>query len=60
LGRLATAQAAPIRSAPFISNPDLPERIRAGAPLAPWNLETFYSPGAPGYTDYPSLALSPA
>ena len=44
----------------FISNPDLPERIRAGAPLAPWNLETFYSPGAGGYTDYPSLALTPA
>ncbi len=44
----------------FISNPDLPERIRAGAPLAPWNMETFYSPGPAGYTDYPSLALSPA
>src|SRR3984957_17499811 len=44
----------------FISNPDLPERIRAGAPLAPWNLETFYSPAAGGYTDYPSLALTPA
>ncbi len=44
----------------FISNPDLPERIRAGAPLAPWNPETFYSPGPAGYTDYPSLALSPA
>jgi hypothetical protein len=44
----------------FISNPDLPERIRAGAPLAAWNMETFYSPGPSGYTDYPSLALSPA
>jgi 2,4-dienoyl-CoA reductase-like NADH-dependent reductase (Old Yellow Enzyme family) len=44
----------------FISNPDLPERIRAGAPLAPWTLETFYSPGPAGYVDYPSLALSPA
>jgi 2,4-dienoyl-CoA reductase-like NADH-dependent reductase (Old Yellow Enzyme family) len=44
----------------FISNPDLPERIRAGAPLSPWNMETFYSPGAGGYTDYPSLALTPA
>jgi 2,4-dienoyl-CoA reductase-like NADH-dependent reductase (Old Yellow Enzyme family) len=44
----------------FISNPDLPERIRAGAPLAPWTMETFYSPGPAGYTDYPSLALSPA
>jgi 2,4-dienoyl-CoA reductase-like NADH-dependent reductase (Old Yellow Enzyme family) len=44
----------------FISNPDLPERVRAGAPLAPWTMETFYSPGPAGYTDYPSLALSPA
>jgi hypothetical protein len=44
----------------FISNPDLPERIRAGAALTPWNMETFYSPGPAGYTDYPSLALSPA
>jgi 2,4-dienoyl-CoA reductase-like NADH-dependent reductase (Old Yellow Enzyme family) len=44
----------------FISNPDLPERLRAGAPLAPWNMETFYTPGPHGYTDYPSLALSPA
>jgi 2,4-dienoyl-CoA reductase-like NADH-dependent reductase (Old Yellow Enzyme family) len=44
----------------FISNPDLPERLRAGAPLAPWNTETFYTPGSHGYTDYPSLALSPA
>jgi 2,4-dienoyl-CoA reductase-like NADH-dependent reductase (Old Yellow Enzyme family) len=44
----------------FISNPDLPERLRAGAPLTPWNMETFYSPGPQGCTDYPSLALSPA
>jgi 2,4-dienoyl-CoA reductase-like NADH-dependent reductase (Old Yellow Enzyme family) len=44
----------------FISNPDLPERLRTGAPLAPWRMETFYSGGAEGYTDYPSLALSPA
>ena len=44
----------------FISNPDLPERIRTGAPLAPWSMETFYSPGPAGYTDYPSLVMSPA
>jgi hypothetical protein len=44
----------------FISNPDLPERIRVDAPLAPWDMPTFYSPGPAGYTDYPSLALSPA
>jgi 2,4-dienoyl-CoA reductase-like NADH-dependent reductase (Old Yellow Enzyme family) len=44
----------------FISNPDLPERLRTGAPLNPWRMETFYSGGAEGYTDYPSRALSPA
>ncbi|HEX7886226.1 MAG TPA: alkene reductase [Phenylobacterium sp.] len=39
----------------FISNPDLPTRLKARAPLNAWNLETFYSPGAEGYTDYPAL-----
>lgn len=38
---------------PFISNPDLPERFRAGKPLTPWNMDTFYTPGPEGYTDYP-------
>jgi N-ethylmaleimide reductase len=37
---------------PYISNPDLVERIRTGAPLAPANPKTFYSHGAEGYTDY--------
>ncbi len=44
----------------FISNPDLPERLRSGAPLTPWRAETFYTGGAEGYTDYPALALTPA
>nr|WP_202390368.1 alkene reductase [Tsuneonella aeria] len=42
---------------PFISNPDLPERIRAGAELAP-NVNvprSWYFPGAEGYVDYPSM-----
>jgi 2,4-dienoyl-CoA reductase-like NADH-dependent reductase (Old Yellow Enzyme family) len=39
----------------FISNPDLPERLKAGAPLTPWIADTFYSPGAEGYVDYPAL-----
>jgi 2,4-dienoyl-CoA reductase-like NADH-dependent reductase (Old Yellow Enzyme family) len=43
----------------FISNPDLPQRLRTGAPLTPWRAETFYTPGPEGYTDYPTLALSP-
>jgi 2,4-dienoyl-CoA reductase-like NADH-dependent reductase (Old Yellow Enzyme family) len=44
----------------FLANPDLPERLRVGAGLNPWRAETFYSGGAEGYTDYPSLELSPA
>ena len=43
---------------PFISNPDLVERIRAGAPFAP-NVgapQTWYFPSDVGYIDYPTLA----
>ncbi len=40
----------------FISNPDLPRRLKDNAPLNPARPETFYSPTAEGYTDYPSLA----
>ncbi|MEX1316158.1 MAG: alkene reductase [Synechococcaceae cyanobacterium] len=39
----------------FLANPDLPERIRRGAPLNDADPATFYSPGPAGYTDYPSL-----
>lgn len=41
---------------PFISNPDLVERLRRDAPLAPLNKETVYHGGAEGYTDYPALS----
>ena len=40
----------------FISNPDLVERLRRGAPLNIPNQNTFYGGGAEGYTDYPLLA----
>ena len=40
---------------PYISNPDLAERLRTGAELTPDNFKTWYSPGAEGYTDYPFL-----
>ena len=40
---------------PFISNPDLVERMRRGMPFAPWNRRTFYTPGPEGYIDYPDL-----
>lgn len=41
---------------PFISNPDLPERIRQGAELNEGDAATFYGGDAHGYTDYPSLS----
>jgi N-ethylmaleimide reductase len=37
----------------FISNPDLPARIRDNAPLAAYNRDTFYGGKEVGYTDYP-------
>lgn len=40
----------------FISNPDLPRRLKDNAPLNPPRPETFYSGNAEGYTDYPALA----
>lgn len=39
----------------FISNPDLPRRLREGLPLAPYDRSRFYGPfedSAIGYTDY--------
>ncbi len=41
---------------PFISNPDLVERLRTGAALTPADRATFYGGGEKGYTDYPTLA----
>ena len=40
----------------FIANPDLPERIRLGAPFNADDPTTYYGGGEKGYTDYPSLA----
>jgi N-ethylmaleimide reductase len=45
---------------PFISNPDLTERIKTGAEWAPDNFRTWYTPGPKGYTDYPKLESVPA
>ena len=53
------ARAALMRSrsgVPFISNPDLPQRLRTGAPLNEANTRTYYGPGPVGYTDYPALS----
>ena len=40
---------------PFISNPDLVERLKAGAPLAAGDTHTYYRGGPSGYTDYSTL-----
>jgi N-ethylmaleimide reductase len=40
---------------PFISNPDLVERLKINAPLNTPDPDTFYHGGAKGYTDYPFL-----
>ena len=41
---------------PFLANPDLVARIRAGGPLNEADMNTFYTPGPKGYLDYPFLA----
>lgn len=40
---------------PFLANPDLVTRIRKGAALNDPKMDLFYTPGAEGYTDYPTL-----
>jgi len=45
---------------PFISNPDLVERLKKGAALNEWDKNTFYGGGAKGYTDYPTLGAKEA
>lgn len=45
---------------PFISNPDLVERLKKGAALNEWDKNTFYGGGAKGYTDYPTLGAAQA
>lgn len=42
----------------FISNPDLPERLRHNLPLTPYDRTTFYGGGALGYTDYPGARIT--
>ncbi len=40
----------------FIANPDLPRRWKLDAELNEPDQDTFYTPGAHGYIDYPALA----
>jgi N-ethylmaleimide reductase len=41
---------------PFLANPDLVARWKAGAAVNAADFGTFYTPGPKGYTDYPTLA----
>lgn len=40
----------------FLANPDLPHRFAKAIPLQPDAMETWYSQGPAGYTDYPTVA----
>lgn len=40
----------------FLANPDLVDRLRAGAALNPVRDNLMYVGGQAGYTDYPALA----
>lgn len=40
---------------PFLANPDLVARWKAGAALNDIDFNTFYTPGPKGFTDYPRL-----
>ncbi|MFC5285147.1 alkene reductase [Pedobacter alpinus] len=39
----------------YIANPDLEERFKADAKLNQPDMDTFYTPGEKGYTDYPFM-----
>lgn len=41
---------------PFIGNPDVVERWKAGVELARFDPSKLYSPGAEGYSDYPAAS----
>ncbi|HEY6917601.1 MAG TPA: alkene reductase [Allosphingosinicella sp.] len=45
---------------PFISNPDLPQRLALGADLAHDDQSTWYSQGPEGYIDYPEAEAAAA
>jgi N-ethylmaleimide reductase len=41
---------------PFLANPDLVARMKVDAAMNAIDMDTSYTPGAKGYTDYPTLA----
>jgi N-ethylmaleimide reductase len=44
---------------PYISNPDLVERLATGLPLNEIHWETVYASGRDGYSDYPRYSSPP-
>jgi N-ethylmaleimide reductase len=44
----------------FISDPDLPERLRRGLPLNRYDRTTFYGGDGRGYVDYPPAEVATA
>lgn len=40
----------------YLANPDFHKRLALGAPLNPYDRNTFYSQSTEGYLDYPTLA----
>ncbi|WP_433499671.1 alkene reductase [Sphaerimonospora sp. CA-214678] len=44
----------------FLANPDLPLRLRLGAPLNESDTASYFGGDHRGYTDYPALALHPS
>jgi len=44
---------------PFIGNPDLPERLKQDLELSDFDPGSLYSPGAAGYSDYPTHHAQP-
>jgi len=45
---------------PLLANPDLVQRWRDGTALNAVDMDTFYTPGEKGYTDYPVHETAPA
>lgn len=43
---------------PYLANPDLVTRMKEDAPLNQPDMDTFYTPGEKGYTDYPTLSAN--
>jgi 2,4-dienoyl-CoA reductase-like NADH-dependent reductase (Old Yellow Enzyme family) len=44
----------------FIANPDLPARLKSGAPLNAPRTDKYYASTAEGYIDYPALGQAAA